>query len=55
MRSNTIFGFMALDGEDVVMVSESSKSQDMIEFIEHIRKNNPIKSICIVLDNARIH
>ena len=55
MRSKTIFGFMALDGEDVVMVSESSKSQDMIEFIEHIRKNNPIKSICIVLDNARIH
>ena len=54
-RSKTIFGFMALDGEDVVMVSESSKSQDMIEFIEHIRWKNPIKSICIVLDNARIH
>ena len=38
MRLMTIFGFMALDGEDVVMVSESSKSQDMIEFIEHIRQ-----------------
>jgi len=54
-RSKTIFGFMALDGNDVAMVSGKAKAGDMISFLELIRKENPDREICIVLDNARIH
>ena len=53
-RSKSIFGFIALNGNDVVMLSDSCKSDDMIDFLEVIRKQNPDK-LCIVLDNARIH
>ena len=51
-RSKSI-GFIALK-KDVVMLSDSCKSDDMIDFLEVIRKQNPDK-LCIVLDNARIH
>jgi len=54
-RSRTIFGFMALNGNDVTMVSDRAKAQDMVSFLELIRKENPDRNICIVLDNARIH
>ena len=37
------------------MLSDSCKSDDMITFLELIKKQNPDKSLCIVLDNARIH
>ena len=54
-RSRSIFGFIALNGNDVVVLSASCKSDDMIAFLELIRKQNPDKPLCIVLDNARIH
>lgn len=54
-RSTSIFGFIALNGNDVVMLSDSCKSEDMITFLETIRKENPERPLCIVLDNARIH
>lgn len=37
------------------MLSDSCKSGDMIDFLEVIRKENPERHLCIVLDNARIH
>jgi len=37
------------------MLSDSCKSDDMIDFLEVIRKQNPDRPLCIVLDNARIH
>jgi len=43
-----------LNGKDVVMLSDSCKSDDMIDFLEVIREQNPGK-LCIVMDNARIH
>jgi len=46
---------MALDGNDVAMVSDKAKADDMISFLELVRKANPDREICIVLDNARIH
>jgi len=32
VRSRTIFGFIALNGNDEVMVSNSSKKEDLIVF-----------------------
>jgi transposase len=55
VRSKTIFGFMALNGNDEVMISSSSKANDMIRFIKKIRIRNAMRPICILLDNARIH
>jgi putative transposase len=55
-RSRSVFGFMALDGKDVVMVSDRSKAPDMLAFLELIRSENPdAQTIFIILDNARIH
>jgi len=54
-RLKSIFGFIALNGKDVVMLSDSCKSDDMIDFLEVIRQQNPDRPLCIVLDNARIH
>ena len=46
---------MALNGSDVVMLSDKSKAEDMLAFLELIRKENSEQPICIILDNARIH
>jgi len=46
---------MALDGNDEVMISRSSKAEDMMRFIYKIRLHNMMRPICILLDNARIH
>lgn len=55
-RSWTLFGFLALNGKDAVMVSERAKAPDMAEFLEHVRAENDGKRpILIVLDNARVH
>jgi putative transposase len=54
-RKKTIFGLMLLNGNDVVMVSNSSKAPDMVSFLELARKENPRQHIIVVLDNARIH
>jgi hypothetical protein len=54
-RSWTLFGFMAVNGNDVVMASESSTAANMVEFMKLIMKENPGSEIAIVLDNAAIH
>lgn len=54
-RSRTIFGFMALNGGDVAMVSETAKAPDMASFLELVRRENPRRPIIPVLDNAKIH
>jgi len=54
-KSRSIFGFIALNRNDTVMLSDSCKSDSMIAFLEAIRRENPDKPICITLDNARIH
>jgi len=50
-----MFGFISLNGNDLVMLSDFCKSDDMIAFLELIRKQNPDKPLCILLDNARIY
>ena len=37
------------------MVSGSYKSGDMELFLSIVRRENPSKPICVILDNARIH
>ena len=55
-RSWTMFGFLALNGRDTVMVSEKAKAPDMAEFLELVRAENGDKRpILVVMDNARIH
>ena len=55
-RSWTIFGFLSLNGKDVVLVSERAKAPNMAEFLELVREENGDKRpILVVLDNARIH
>lgn len=55
VRSRTVFGFIALNGNDEVMVSTSSKKEALMDFAQNIRNNNIMRPICILLDNARIH
>ncbi len=53
----TIFGFMSLNGKDVVMASQQAKSIDMVSFLEVVRDANSRRSrpIVIIIDNAKIH
>jgi transposase len=55
-RSMSIFGFMSLNGKDVIMASESAKSVDMASFLEVMSSaNEEGRPILVVLDNATIH
>jgi transposase len=53
--SRTVFGFIGLGGNDVVMVSDTSTKHSMMSFLEAVRDANPAGEICVILDNARIH
>jgi hypothetical protein len=46
---------MVPGGNDVAMVSEKAKSDDMTCFLEHMREQNPTGDLYVILDNARIH
>ncbi len=54
-NSWSIFGFMAIDGKDVVMASRTAKAADMLEFLKLVRKENPERQVVIIIDNAAIH
>ena len=54
IKANT-FGFYALNGDSLVDFKKHSKKEDVCEFLEEIRDNNPGKNIVIVLDNFRSH
>jgi putative transposase len=54
-RSKTIFGFMALNGKDAVMVSDRARKEDMNRFVELIRTRNANTPILAVMDNVPTH
>ena len=54
-RKITIFGFMALNGKSVLMLSEKSRKEDFMAFLRLMRRKNPDKRLVPLLDNARIH
>ena len=54
MRANT-FGFYALNGQPVIDFKERSKKEEVCEFLELIRAQNPSMKIITILDNFRSH
>lgn len=54
MRANT-FGFYSINGKSVIDFKEHSKKEDVCEFLEYIRKDNPGKKIILIIDNFRSH
>lgn len=54
MRANT-FGFYSINGNSVIDFKKHSKKEDVCEFLEHIRNNNPGKKIILIIDNFRSH
>ncbi|VUT26234.1 MAG: Integrase core domain protein [Candidatus Methanolliviera sp. GoM_asphalt] len=49
------FGFYALNGESVYSTKDSSKKEDVIEFLEEMRDKNRGKRIVVILDNFSSH
>jgi len=54
LKANT-FGFYAINGKSVIDFKEHSKKEDVCEFLEKIREENPCKPIIVILDNFRSH
>lgn len=54
-RKVTVFGAMLLNGKDVAMLSDRSKAEDFIRFLNAVRIENPARPILLIVDNARIH
>lgn len=44
-RSWTMFGFLSLNGKNVVLVSERAKAADMVEFLELVRAENGVSGL----------
>ena len=44
-----------MNGNDVILISDSAKTRDFITLLYLIRKHNPEKPIVLVVDNAKIH
>lgn len=49
------FGFYALNGKSVYSTKDSSKKENVIEFLEEIKEKNGGKQIVVVLDNFSSH
>ena len=54
LKANT-FGFYAINGNSVIDFKEHSKKENVSEFPEKVRVENPDKLIIIILDNFRSH
>ena len=55
-RTQPLFGFMSLNGNNCVSPVRQAKTDDLMEFMQCIRcANNDGKPIGVVLDNAAIH
>ena len=46
---------MSLNGNDVAMISNTSKARDFVEFMKCVRRENSGKKIVMIVDNAKIH
>jgi transposase len=46
-------GYYTLNGKCVTSFLESSKQESIINFIRNVKRNNPNKTIIIVLDNLQ--
>ena len=50
-----VFAFYSINGSNLIDFMESSKAENVCEFLEKIVKQNPEKRIMLVLDNSRSH
>lgn len=48
-------GCMLLNGNDVVLISDSARTGDFITLLYLVRRHNPERPIVLVVDNAKIH
>jgi len=46
---------MLLNGNDVVLISDSARTKDFVTLLYLVRRHNPEKPIVLVVDNAKIH
>jgi len=46
---------MSLNGNDVAMISDTSKAKDFVEFLRCVRRENGDKKIFMIVDNAKTH
>lgn len=49
------FAFYSINGRNLIDFMESSKAENVCEFLEKIVEQNPGKRIILVLDNSRSH
>ena len=49
------FGFYSINGKSVYSSKESSKKEDVIDFLHKIRENNPNRKLIILADNFASH
>ena len=54
IRANSIDCYM-LNGTDVIAFPRHTKCDDFCRFLEEVRFHNPIKRICLILDNFATH
>jgi transposase len=54
MKANT-FRFYPLTGKSVLDFKDHSKKEDMCEFLQSIKENNPNREITLILDNFSSH
>lgn len=54
LRANTIGCFM-LNGIDTISFPVHTKSEDFCEFLVEVRYNNPVRRICLLVDNFATH
>lgn len=49
------FGFYSLNGENAYSAKESSKKEEVADFLYEIRERNPVEKIVVVIDNFASH
>ena len=44
-----------INGKDVIMFPARTRSEEFCQFLEEIRELNPIRRICLTIDNYSVH
>jgi transposase len=54
VRSNSIGCYM-LNGKDLIMFPKHTKTENFCQFLEEVRRLNPLGRLCLVIDNFATH
>ena len=44
-----------LNGKDVIIFPDRTRSDEFCQFLEEVRNLNPIRRICLIIDNYSVH